>query len=96
LVEGNPSGGFDYQTGGGGMVFNRKVVEKMLSHDHCKCPSQYHHDDAHLVKLDFAFSVEGSILRNFISAEKFQAIFTFELGQSFIPKLYRPKFTLQF
>jgi hypothetical protein len=88
LVEGNPSGGFDYQTGGGGMVFNRKVVEKMLSHDLCKCPSQYHHDDAHLVK--------GSILRNFISAEKFQAIFTFELGQSFIPKLYRPKFTLQF
>jgi hypothetical protein len=27
------------------------TVEKMLSHDACRCSSQYHHDDIHLVDI---------------------------------------------
>ena len=49
LIEGNSNGGFDYPTGGGGMVFNRKVAEKMVSTESCSCPSEVHHDDVHLV-----------------------------------------------
>jgi hypothetical protein len=33
------------------MIFNRMTVEKMLSHDTCRCPSRYHHDDIHMVNI---------------------------------------------
>jgi hypothetical protein len=49
LNENNKNGGYDYQAGGGGMVFNARTVEEILKTENCKCPSKFHHDDIHLV-----------------------------------------------
>jgi hypothetical protein len=49
LNENNKNGGYDYQAGGGGMVFNARAVEEILKTENCKCPSKFHHDDIHLV-----------------------------------------------
>ncbi len=42
--------GYDYQTGGSGMIFNQKMVERMmnLSATHCKCNLPNQPDDMHL------------------------------------------------
>ena len=39
------------QAGGGGMVFSKNVILKMLADERCKCPTPSHHDDIHLVIL---------------------------------------------
>ena len=57
MTEGNKNGGYDYQAGGGGMIFNRKLVLEILSHEKCKCPSPTHHDDIHLVTIQCSYSI---------------------------------------
>ena len=42
--------GYDYITGGGGMVFSQKMVHQMMKNDgkNCFCPKPDHPDDMHL------------------------------------------------
>ena len=42
--------GYDYQTGGSSMIFNRRMIEKMMnmSDSHCRCYKPDQPDDMHL------------------------------------------------
>ena len=40
--------GYDYPTGGAGMIFSRGLVRKMLANKWCKCPTPDHPDDMHI------------------------------------------------
>ena len=40
--------GYDYPTGGGGMVFSAPLVKKVVDSGHCECSSDDAPDDMHL------------------------------------------------
>ena len=54
VAEGNY--GYDYITGGGGMVFSHNMVHEMMKDDgaHCHCPRPDHPDDMHLAGVCIA------------------------------------------
>ena len=40
--------GYDYPTGGAGMIFSRGLVEKIVANKYCRCPDKQTPDDMHI------------------------------------------------